>query len=76
MTLGGLTITLQIDPQQYHLLNQKLDILGQEHAMINQKLDQIIARDSDEERAKFAALTADLKKSADALSATTSQNQP
>jgi hypothetical protein len=41
-TLAGINISLQMDPRQYRVLNDKLDILGQEHVMLNQKLDQIL----------------------------------
>lgn len=41
-TLAGLSITLQIDQRQFKLLNDKLDILGQEHAGIQRALNEIL----------------------------------
>lgn len=60
MRIGGLSVFVQIDPDQYDTLNRKLD-------RILQAL---------EDKGKLSSVTAGLKKSGDALTEAVAENQP
>lgn len=66
-SIAGFSLSIRIDPDQYRAITRRLD---EQTA----KLDQLLAGMSDEQKAKLASVTAELKASGDQLAAAVAQD--